>query len=84
MDKLDYLEKFFAESHYSIAEGETSLSNVWFEFMARKLMKERGITEISDEAWEYLLDEVWEKYPPAYEIDFRMSLDRKNKYRVSN
>ena len=52
--------------------------------MARKMMKERGITEISDEAWENLLDEAWEKYPPAYEIDFRMSLDRKNKYRVSN
>ena len=84
LDKLDYLEKFFAEKHYSIAEGETSLSNVWFEFMARKMMKERGITEISDEAWENLLDEAWEKYPPAYEIDFRMSLDRKNKYRVSN
>ena len=84
LDKLDYLEKFFAESHYSIAEGETSLSNVWFEFMARKLMKERGITEISDQEWEDLLDEVWEKHPPAYEIDFRMSLDRKNKYRVSN
>ncbi len=84
LDKLDYLEKFFSEKHYSIAEGETSLSNVWFEFMARKLMKERGITEISDEAWEDLLDEAWEKYPPAYEIDFRMSLDRKNKYRVSN
>ncbi len=84
LDKLDYLENFFAESHYSIAEGETSLSNVWFEFMARKLMKERGITEISEKDYEFLLDEVWEKYPPAYEIDFRMSLDRKNKYRVAN
>lgn len=84
LDKFDYLEGFFAEYHYSIAEGETSLSNVWFEFCARKLMKERGLESISDEAWEDLLDEVWEKYPPAYDIDFRMSFDRKNKYRVSN
>ncbi len=84
LDKFEYLDGFFAEYHYSIAEGETSLSNVWFEFCARKLMKERKLENISDEQWEYLLDEVWEKFPPAYDIDFRMSLDRKNKYRVSN
>ena len=49
-----------------------------------KLMKERGIESVTDEEWEALLDEVWEKFPPAYDIDFRMTLDRKNKYRVSN
>ncbi len=84
LDKLDYLDTFFAEKHYAIAEGETSLSNVWFDYCAKKLMKERGIESVSDEEWEALLDEVWEKYPPAYDIDFRMSLDRKNKYRVAN
>ena len=47
-------------------------------------MKERGLASVTDEEWEYLLDEVWEKCPPAYEIDFRMSLDRQNKYRVNN
>ncbi len=83
LGKFEYLETFFAEPHYAIAEGETSLSNVWFEYCARRMMKERGIEKVSDEEWEYLLDEAWEKYPPAYDIDFRMSLDRKNKYRVN-
>ena len=84
LDKQDYLEAFFSESHYDIREGETSLTNVWFDFCAKKLMKERGLTSVTEEEWEYLLDEVWEKCPPAYEIDFRMSLDRQNKYRVNN
>lgn len=84
LDKLSYLEAFFAEKHYDIAEGETSLSNVWFDYCAKKLQRERGLATVTDEEWEALLDEVWEKYPPAYDIDFRMTLDRKNKYRVQN
>lgn len=82
LDKLDYLKEFFAEEHYDIAEGENSLTNVWFEYCARKMAKERGIEELTDEALDELIDEAWDKCPPDYSIDFRMSLTRSKGYRV--
>ena len=32
----------------------------------------------------WLIDEAWEKCPPPESIDFRMSFDRDNKYRVES
>lgn len=82
LGKFDYLEKFFAEEHYAIAEGEDTLTDVWFEYSARLLAKERGINNLSDEKLNELIDEAWETCPPDYSIDFRLSLARKDKYRV--
>lgn len=79
----DYLEKFFSEEHYDIREGEVSLTDIWFEFCALKMAKERGI-EIRDRAdLEELIDEAWDTCPPDKSIDFRMSDNKKNRYRVS-
>ena len=79
----DYLEKFFKEEHYDIREGEVSLTDIWFEFCALKMARERGI-DISDRATiEDLIDEAWDLYPPDKSIDFRMSDNKKNRYRVS-
>ncbi|MBQ9116996.1 MAG: hypothetical protein IJY04_08220, partial [Clostridia bacterium] len=82
LDQLGYLEAFFAEEHYDIREGETSLTDIWFEFCARRMAKERGIQPLSDTALDALIDEAWDTCPPDPEIDFRMSFDKKNRYRV--
>jgi tetratricopeptide (TPR) repeat protein len=83
LDQIDYLEVFFAEEHYDIREGENSLTDIWFEFCARKMAKERGISKLDDEILDKLIDEAWEKCPPDESIDFRMSFSRSTKYRVN-
>ena len=80
-DKLDYLEEFFSEEHYDIREGENSLTDIWFEFVARRLARERCIEPTTDNL-NKLLDEAEESYPPDPRIDFRMSLDKAQQYRV--
>ena len=82
LDKFDYLDDFFKEEHYDIREGESSLTDVWFEFCARRMAKERGIAPADAEAFDKLIDEAWETCPPDPRIDFRMSFVRRNKYRV--
>ena len=79
----DYLEKFFSEEHYDIREGEVSLTDIWFEFCALKMAKERGIENPDRETIEELIDEAWDLYPPDKSIDFRMSDNKKNRYRIS-
>ena len=80
--KMEYLDAFFGEEHYDIQEGEVSLTDIWFEYCARKLCKERGIENPSPEELDLLIDEAWDTCPPDPSIDFRMSLDKKQRYRV--
>ena len=80
--KSDYLEAFFATEHHAISEGETTLTDLWFGFCALKLAKERGIADPTEAQLADLADEAWDLCPPDASIDFRMSLDRKNKYRI--
>ena len=82
LGKLDYLAAFFAEPHHDIREGETSLTDVWFEYCARRMAKERGIESPTAEQLNELIDEAWDTCPPAEDIDFRMSFDKANRYRV--
>lgn len=82
LDKFDYLDGFFKEEHYDIREGENSLTDVWFEFCARRMAKERGIDPTDTEALDKLIDEAWETCPPDPRIDFRMSFVRRKGYRV--
>ena len=82
LGELDFLKSFFEQSHHDIREGENSLTDIWFEYCARKMANERQITELTEETLEELLDEAWETCPPDYSIDFRMSYSRRNKYRV--
>jgi hypothetical protein len=81
LDKFEYLDEFFREDHYDIREGECSLTDIWFEFVARRLATERGI-EKTPEKIEALMEEATEAYPPDPKIDFRMSLSKAAKYRV--
>ena len=82
LDKFDYLSQFFSEEHFDIREGENSLTDVWFEFCARRMAKERGIAPLTDEKMDELIDEAWQSCPPDPRIDFRMSFVRTQKYRV--
>lgn len=81
LDKLDYLDAFFAEEHYDIREGEVTLTDIWFEYCARKIAAQRGI-EFTEESLEKLVDEAWDTCPPDPAIDFRMSFNRDIKYRL--
>ena len=83
LGKLDYLENFFIEEHHDIREGEVSLSDVWFEYCALKMAKERGMDNLTAKQLDELIDEAWDKYPPSKDIDFRMSTDKKFRYRIS-
>ena len=79
---VEYLERFFSEKHYAIREAENTLTDVWFEYCARKMAKERGIVDLTDEVLDSLIDEAWESCPPDYDIDFRMSTKRNSSYRL--
>jgi hypothetical protein len=82
LDKFDYLEDFFAREHYDVKEGECSLTDIWFLFCARKMAKERGVDTASEIEMQKLVDEAWDTCPPPESIDFRMSFDKKLKYRI--
>jgi hypothetical protein len=77
----EFLDKFFNEIHYDVREGEDTLTDIWFEKEARDAARERGI-EITPESLDRLIDEAWETKKPPFEIDFRQSYSRKNRYRV--
>jgi len=81
--ELDFIGKVFAHGEYAdIKEGEVTLTDIWFEYCALKMAKEQGITDLTDEKLDELIDIAWSECPPPAEIDFRMSFERKNKYRV--
>lgn len=81
--ELETIEKVFAHGEYAdIREGECSLTDIWFEYCALKMAAERGIENPQGDVLDQLIDEAWDKCPPPYEIDFRMSYDRVKKYRM--
>lgn len=75
-EKIKYI---FDHDFATIREGETSLSDYWFEYNARLLAKKRNISYEDNEI--ALLEESEKDFPPPYRIDFRMSYDKKQKYR---
>jgi len=83
---LDYLrDVVFVRSEFAcIREGETALTDIWFEYSALKLAAARGIENPQGEILDKLIDEAWDICPPPAEIDFRMSFDRASNYRVEN
>jgi tetratricopeptide (TPR) repeat protein len=82
LGEFDYLEGFFKRKHHDIREGEESLTDIWFTYSAYKLAAERGIVDPNGETLDRLIDEAWDRCPPPEDIDFRMSLDRENRYRI--
>jgi len=81
--KLDVIPAVFEREYADIREGETSLTDIWFEYNALKMALERGQgLDVQGEDLERLIDEAWETCPPPRAIDFRMSFSRDNRYRV--
>jgi len=81
--KLDFVATVFEREYADIQEGENSLTNIWFEYCARKMAKERGMGEdIPLDLLNALMEEAWDACPPPPAIDFRMSLDKNNAYRM--
>lgn len=81
LDKTEHLMMVFEKEHHGIREGENTLTDVWFEYKARILAKERGI-ELTAENLDKLIDEAWLTLTPPLNLDFRQSYDRKTKYRI--
>lgn len=83
--KIDFVSTVFEREYTDIKEGECSLTDIWFEYCALKMAKERGIKgNIQGPVLDALIDEAWDTCPPPAAIDFRMSFDRNNRYRVEN
>ena len=61
-EALDILNDNFVMP--DIKEGEFSISHIWLN-IHKKILKEQGITNLTD-------NEVYEKYPLPYALDFRM------------
>jgi len=82
--KLDFIrDVVFAHEEYAdIKEGECSLTDIWFEYCALQMAAERGIAHPEGAVLEELMEEAWVKCPPPAEIDFRMSAERKARYRM--
>lgn len=81
--EMDTIEKIFSHGEYAdVREGECSLTDIWFEYCAVKLARERGIENPQGDILNQLIEEAWDRCPPPYAIDFRMSYDRKKKYRM--
>ena len=78
----DFVEKFLAEDHYDIQEGETTPTDVWFEYCARKLLEKDGIINPDEKTLESYIDRAWDECPPDPKIDFRMAKSKKNRYRI--
>ncbi len=85
LNKLDGIEPVFAQEHADIREGENSLTDLWFEYNARKLGLSRGLSpeELTGDTLAALIEEAEDNCPPPHEIDFRMSYDKEHKYRAT-
>ena len=81
LNKLEFVERIFNRDFATIREGETSLTNYWFEYHARLFAKERNISY--DENEKELLSEAELNNPPPHKIDFRMSYNKKHQYRAT-
>ncbi|MBP5730346.1 MAG: hypothetical protein J6X19_03990, partial [Clostridia bacterium] len=85
LNKLDGIGPVFAQEHADIREGENSLTDLWFEYNARKLGLSRGLSpeELTGDTLAALIEEAEDNCPPPHEIDFRMSYDKEHKYRAT-
>lgn len=83
--KIDFIPAVFEREYADIREGENSLTDIWFEYCALKMARERGLgDDVQGEELEKLIDEAWDTCPPPAAIDFRMSFSREHGYRIES
>lgn len=69
LGKLDEVEQALGHEYADIREGETELTDLWFELWARRMAAESG--QPLDDA---LRAAAEQRYPPPQSIDYRMKL----------
>jgi len=79
--QVDFVESLFGTEYAAIREGETSLTDMWFELSARKLAANDGISSPSSSDLAKYKALALKNCPPPAEIDFRMSYDENSQYR---
>ena len=77
-----FVEEFLNEEHYDIQEGETTPTDVWFEYSAIKLMEKDGVKDPDRDTFNEYIDRAWDECPPDPKIDFRMVKAKNKKYRI--
>ena len=80
--QFGFVEEFLNEEHYDIQEGETTPTDVWFEYSAIKLMEKDGIKNPDRDTFNEYIDRAWDECPPDPKIDFRMVKAKNKKYRI--
>jgi hypothetical protein len=80
LEQNAFLEDVFAREYADIREGECSLNDLWFEYNARRMLRERGQSASDEDRFAMTLDEAYDTLTPPYAIDFRQSYDRKRAY----
>ena len=85
LEKFDLLDGVFEREYADIREGETSLTDLWFEYKARLTASLRGerFDSYDDAEKAEALERAEKDFPPPHEIDFRMSYDKTRKYRAT-
>ncbi|MBQ3871058.1 MAG: DUF5107 domain-containing protein [Clostridia bacterium] len=79
LNELDYVGKLFERDLSAVREGETSLTDLWFEYHARLTAQKTGV--IFEENREKLLETAETEHPAPPRIDFRMNVGKNVKYR---
>lgn len=84
LEKFDRLDGVFEHEYSDIREGETSLTDLWFEYKARLAASLNGHSydSLDKEERGRLREEAERDFPPPHEIDFRMSVAKNDKYRL--
>ena len=67
LGQLDGVETFFDSEFTTIREGEVTLSELWFEYHARRISQAEGIPMDDD-----LRRRIRREFPPPMHIDFRI------------
>lgn len=65
--RLSEVEVVFSYPFATIREGELTLTNLWFEWQARRLAEREGVSFDAD-----LLARAQREFPPPHNIDFRL------------
>ena len=78
-NELDFVGRVLNREFADVREGETSLTDIWFEYHARSYSLKNGIDFEAEK--EKLLEMAEKDHPAPDGIDFRMSYDKNKKYR---
>ena len=68
LGNLDEVEPLFQQTFATIREGETTLTDIWFEYHARRLAEGKPVDDT-------VRARAGREFPPPKNIDFRMIIE---------